>query len=228
MSTTLESKIFNISEYTKDHPELLNAHHFTYDLKIKDDQNSNRNYMVIGLNPGELGSWETCDGPTEETSLYDFFVENGFNKNRSATNWSENAQYFLGDQGNIITTNFFFWSAPNTNKIVFTERFGYEYHKNPHFDYCKEMNLSLFEYHKPKLIVAPGISMSRMMARKYNLGSIVDQSVNYNPINFKTSRLIEHYEYQGIPFIFTKHWTGRWGADANEKRQIKEYLHKYL
>ena len=66
MRTPLESKIFNIREYTKDHPELLNAHHFTYDLKIKDDQYSNRNYMVIGLNPGELGSWETCDEPTEK------------------------------------------------------------------------------------------------------------------------------------------------------------------
>ena len=83
------------------------------------------------------------------------------------------------------------------------------------------MNIRLFDHYKPKLIVAPGISMSRQMKIKYNLGPMVDQLTNYDPVNNKTIRIIESYDYRGTPFIFTKHWTSRWGANTDEKAQIK-------
>ena len=223
----IEETILNIREHTMHNPELLNAHHFTFDLKIKDKAQSSENYIIIGLNPGESGCYKICDGPTEESSLKDFFVESGLGKTRSSRMWSKHAEYFLGTNGNIIATNFFFWSSRNS-KSDFTKKFSYKYHENPHFDFCKDMNIRLFDHYKPKLIVAPGISMSRQMKIKYNLGPMVDQLTNYDPVNKKTMRIVETYDYRGTPFIFTKHWTSRWGANTDEKAKIKKYLVGYL
>ena len=223
----IEETILNIREHTMQNPELLNAHHFTFDLKIQDHTQTTNNYIVIGLNPGETGCYQICEGPTEESSLKDFFIDAGLGKTRSATRWSDCAEYFLGTNGNIIATNFFFWSSRNSTS-EFTKKFSYQYIKNPHFDFCRDMNIRLFDYYKPNVIVAPGISMSQLMKKKYNLGQMVNQLTNFDHSNNRNIRLIEHYDYQGIPFIFTKHWTARWGANTDEKAQIKEYLEDYL
>jgi len=222
MRTSLESNIFSIREYTRDHHELLGAHHFTYDLVL--NGHGTEHYIVMGFNPGEQGSYEICDGPTEETSEYDFFEEHGENKNRSATEWSNFARYLLGHKGNIVMTNFFLWSSEGITKN-FTERFGYSYfsNENNHLDFCKEMNLSLIEIYKPKLIIVPGISLTNL-APRYNLGNALETKFDHS----KRARLIERYDYQGIPTVFTKHWTARWGLTTEEKVEVKEYLEDYL
>jgi|AP95_1055475.scaffolds.fasta_scaffold75312_2 hypothetical protein len=222
MRTSLQDKILNIREYTKDHPELLKAHHFTYDLV--DEGHSTENYMVMGKNPGEKGSWEICDGPTEETSEYDFFIENGANKNRSAVKWQKAARNYLGDVGDIIFTNFFFWSSEDSDQ-AFKNRFGYTFKQNDHFDFCNKMNQSLIKHYEPELIVAPGIPMTDYIPERYSFGSCKDE-VSYQDDHGKNQRLIKLYFYNEIPFIFTKHWSAH--LSIWEKNQIKQYLENYL
>ena len=40
----------------------------------------------------------------------------------------------------------------------------------------------------------------------------------------KTHRLIEAYEFHGVPFIFTKHWTGAFGFSNAQAEQVTNYL----
>ena len=68
MTNIIKSNLQKIRAYRDLHPELLKSHHFTYDLVLKGD--SSENYMVMGYNPGEKDSEDTCEGPTEETSEY--------------------------------------------------------------------------------------------------------------------------------------------------------------
>tara|TARA_B100000029_G_C17571288_1_gene956672 strand:+ start:1538 stop:2206 length:669 start_codon:yes stop_codon:yes gene_type:complete len=219
---SIKTNISSIRKYTKDHQELLRAHHFTYDLISKGDDS--KHYIVMGINPGEQGSEDTCKGPTEETSEYDFFEVHGENKNRSATEWSNNARYYLGDKGNIVMTNFFFWSSKGLKG--FRERFGYGFNSkksNKHLDFCKRMNFSLIQIYKPRLIVSPGIGLTKLSSR-YDFGDPLETIYDHS----KRARLVQRYEYQGIPVVFTKHWTSRWGVTSEEKVEVKEYLKDYL
>ena len=222
MTNIIKRNLQEIRDYRDHHPELLKAHHFTYDLISKGDDT--QYYIVMGINPGEQGSEDICKGPTEETSEYDFFEEHGKNKNRSATEWSKNARYYLGDKGNIVKTNFFLWSSKGEKG--FKERFGYTFYtkkNDKHLDFCKRMNLSLIEIYKPKLIVCPGITLRRL-ASKYDFGDSLETKYDHA----KEGILIQRYDYQGIPIVFTKHWTARWGVTPKEKVEVKEYLKDYL
>ncbi|MDG2228543.1 MAG: hypothetical protein P8L74_00300 [Gammaproteobacteria bacterium] len=222
INSDIKDNLQKIRDYRDQYPELLKAHHFTYDLV--DEGDGTQNYMVMGKNPGESGSWKICDGPTEETSEYDFFIENGENKNRSAVKWNKAARNYLGDLGNIVFTNFFFWSSKDSHQ-AFKNRFEYTFKQNKHFDFCIKMNQSLIKHYKPEIIVAPGIPLADYIPERYGFGSCKDE-VSYQDDRGSTQRLIKLYFYNEIPFIFTKHWSAR--LNKEEKNKIKQYLENYL
>lgn len=40
-------------------------------------------------------------------------------------------------------------------------------------------------------------------------------------------RLIEHFEIQNIPFVFTKHWTGAYGFSKRQEEIIIDFLRQF-
>ena len=174
MMTILEKNIRELRKYTNEHQELKEAHHFTYDLSLNKETN-NIEYLVMGMNPGEQPrySWDIFDGPTEETNLYDFFVDVGYS--RTETDWSRRCINFLGTN-EINIGNFFFWSSRNTDNF-FKERFGFGFNKtglryNPHFHICQRMNIDLIEHYQPRLIAAPGITLADWIPEIYGMNFI--------------------------------------------------------
>ena len=40
-------------------------------------------------------------------------------------------------------------------------------------------------------------------------------------------KIIHHYEWEDIPFIFTPHWSGAYNLNKEVKSVIKDYLSKF-
>ena len=223
------SKTLNkIRNYTRKHSELQKCHHFLFNLPL-DKTSIKADVLVIGVNPGEGPSdWKLVNTPTEETHEFDFHEE--FGKGRASIPWSKTCKKYLPDS-EIFQSEFFFWSSPqaseNPRNEKFSERFGYSFkhclRKGAHFDFCKECNLELIRFHKPKLIVAPGTTHVDDLSKKYDLRH---KKTLKREINKKQGKIICHYEWEDIPFIFTPHWSSArlWKEEISE---IKSYLSNF-
>ena len=216
----LPETLNKIRNYARENLELKKCHHFLFNLPL-DKTSIKADVLVIGLNPGEWPSdWDYVNTPTEETHAFDFHVE--FGKGRASIPWSKVCKRYLPDS-KIFQSEFFFWSSANTND-EFINRFGHSFKDCPHFDFCKECNLELIRFHKPKLIVAPGTSWVDLFSDKYNLRHIKTLK---REINKKQGKIICHYEWEDIPFIFTPHWSGARGLNKEVQSEIKDYLSKF-
>ena len=194
-----------IREYTKNNIELSKSHHFLYNCLVDKKENQG-DVIIIGLNPGETEKDFEYRGslPTEESSEFDFHEEHG--RGRSSKNWLTLCKKF-SQTNKIVLTEFFFWSSPQVGEdkergIPFSERFGYKFEDCPHFEFCKEKNIELLEFHKPSLIMCPGVGYSELFAKIYALDYV---GTFREPV--KNRRAVIHYELNGIPFLFTLHWT---------------------
>jgi hypothetical protein len=218
----LSQTLREVRAYTEKNAELKKSHHFLFNLPLETNT-QNADVIVIGLNPGEHDSdWHLHDRPTEETDEFDF--HNEFGNGRSSLQWSKNCINFLPNQ-NIYLSEFFFWSSNSTRKKGFDDRFGYSFKDCPHLDFCMRCNLDMISSHKPKLIVATGLTYAQFFSSKYNLTHI--KTVNRHTDKNKR-RIIIHYELEGVPFIFTTHWTGAFGVSNSMKDEIKSYLGKFI
>ena len=217
----LSETLNKIRNYTRENLELQKCHHFLFNLPL-DKTSIKADVLVIGLNPGEHSSdWDyDINTPTEETHEFDFHEE--FGKGRASIPWSKVCKRCLPDS-KIFQSEFFFWSSANTND-EFINRFGYSFKDCPHFDFCKECNLELIRFHKPKLIVATGTSWVDLFSNKYDLRHIKTLK---REINKKQGKIICHYEWEDIPFIFTPHWSGARGLNKEVQSEIKDYLSKF-
>ena len=223
----ITSNLKEIREYTRSNPELIKSHHFLYDCLIKKNTEG-VDVIIIGVNPGETkDDWAYGhDLPTEESSEFDFHEACG--RSRSSVTWSMRAQEYLKTT-NVVLAEFFFWSAPQSGEdskkgILFSERYGYRFKRCPHFDFCRAKNIDLINYYNPKLIVAPGVAYSDFFAEIYGLDY---KRTLKCPASKTNRRAVVHYEFQGIPFIFTLHWTGAQVSNA-EKTFIADYLSNFL
>jgi len=221
----LSETLNKIRSHTRKHLELKKCHHFLFNLPL-DKTSIKADVLVIGLNPGEWDS-DRNDGiktPTEETHEFDFHEE--FGKGRASIPWSKVCKRYLPDS-KIFQSEFFFWSSPQAGedkrKEKFSERFGYKFKDCPHFDFCKECNLELIRFHKPKLIVATGTSWVDLFSDKYDLRHIKTLGCESHE---KHRKIIHHYEWEDIPFIFTPHWSSArlWKEEISE---IKSYLSNF-
>jgi hypothetical protein len=221
MTSKLSKILKDIRDYPQTNNELKKSHHFLFNcplykgLEIAD-------VIVIGLNPGEAKTdWDYGTNlPTEESSEFDFHDE--FGKGRSSVRWSKLCEDYLPNS-NIFLSEFFFWSSGNLDS-EFKDRFGYSFRKCPHFDFCKKCNEEMVDFHKPKLIVATGTSWAKFFSSVYKMQHIKTLRCESDKRN---RNIIHHYEFKGIPFIFTPHWSGGYISNF-EKKDIKSYLSRYL
>ena len=219
----LSKTLTKIRNYTKENLELQKCHHYLFNLPL-DKTSIKADVLVIGLNPGEGPfDWDyvnTPNTPTEETHEFDFHEELG--KGRSSIGWSKDCKKYLPDS-KIFQSEFFFWSSANTND-EFINRFGYSFKDCPHFDFCKECNLELIRFHKPKLIVATGTSWVDFFSNKYDLRHIRTLRCESDK---RQRKIIHHYEWEDIPFIFTPHWSSGFISNT-EKSEIISYLSNFI
>ena len=223
----LSETLNKIRNYTRENLELQKCHHFLFNLPL-DKTSIKADVLVIGLNPGEGPfDWDyvnTPNTPTEETHEFDFHEE--FGKGRSSIGWSKDCKKYLPDS-KIFQSEFFFWSSPQVGedgkKEKFSERFGYKFKDCPHFDFCKECNLELIRFHKPKLIVATGTTHVDDLSKKYDLRHKKTLRCESQE---KHREIIHHYEWEDIPFIFTPHWSMA-RLYKEEISEIKSYLSNF-
>jgi len=205
------------------HPELQEAHHFLFDLPFSSSPDR-CDFLVIGLNPGESSEdWRNCPHRTEETSQYDFHEEYG--ASTGSKRWKSEVERYCGSLSGR-ETQFFFWSSKDTGK-AFKNVFGTEFDRSPHLEFCRDLNEELIKRLQPKFIVAPGVSKSGLFARLYGLSPsgeirhVVGRDRNGNE---RQERLVAHFERDGLPWIFTKHWTAGHGLRDEDRLEIANYI----
>ena len=229
--TSISESLKRIRSYTEDNNDLKQCHHFLFNAIYKRENrinnlNSRADVIVMSINPAETKKDYEYKGstPTENSNERDFHEHlSPENISQSAKNWDRKTKIFCEDLfgENINETAFFFWSSENIGK-KFTETFGYKWKSKQcckHFDFCKERNIELIQYHEPKIVIAPGIGDSKYFSNMYEMKHI-DTIID----NDKGDRLIEHFEIQDTPFIFTKHWTSAFGFSKKQQEIITDYL----
>ena len=234
IAISINKSLEEIRRYTKDNEDLKQCHHFLFNAiyKRRERENQNRlnvkaDVIVVSINPAETKKdWEhyNKETPAENSNEKDFHTKIIHeNISASAKRWERKTKIFCEDLfgENINETAFFFWSSENIGK-KFTETFGYKWKSKQcckHFDFCKERNIELIQYHEPKIVIAPGIGDSKYFSNMYEMKHI-DTIIDNN----KGDRLIEHFEIQDTPFIFTKHWTSAFGFSKRQQEIITDYL----
>ncbi len=233
----ISESLDSIKRYTKDNEDFKKCHHFLFNAIYKrkerekqNNLNAKADVIVMSINPAETKKDLKYKGstPTENSHVYDFHSHlSEENISQSAKKWETKTEIFceLIFGKNINESAFFFWSSANKGK-KFTETFGYKWKSKEcfkHFDFCKKRNIELIKYHKPKIVIAPGIGDAKYFSSMYEMKHIDTLRDEHK----KTHRLIEEYEFHGIPFIFTKHWTGAFGFSNAQVEQVTNYLSKF-
>ena len=169
----------------------------------------------MGLNPGEQASnWEAHPGPTEETVDYDWLDEAP--RTGPSKRWRTKVEYFC-QTTDVLQSDLFFWSTNNIGQAFF-DRFGTTFQTSSHLEFCKEINLKLVALVQPRGVVAPGISHANEFAKRYGLKHV--KSVDTD----EGHKLIAHFERDGTPWIFTKHWGGAFGFSNEQRAIVRDYI----
>jgi hypothetical protein len=227
-SAELSACLHEIREYTKNHRELMEAHHFLFDLRhcALDDVR----YVLMGQNPGELAKDHRIIARGEESSESDFrttpkavevAIEEAARKGRTITTWTRPqfkwAQVATSMFGSnqFVQTERFFWSSSDLNE-AFVTRFGEKFTKSKHLAFCASMNKRLIAIYKPVAVVCPGLSGWKQTVAAFGL-----KQIRAPTMSEKGKRLVEHYEDEtSRPWFFTPNWTGSWGFTARDKAKM--------
>lgn len=215
--TKIESLLQNIRDYQNEHTDLLECHHFTFDLRVN-SVGAKPKIAVIGMNPGEVkADWRDfpTDTPLEESSAKDFRLEQ--KRPANSTRWLNNIGYYF-DEMPTTTTEFFLWSTPNTG-TAFVTRFGHQFGDSPHLDFCAKSNIGLLETHNINLIVCPGLDSITIAKGRHDLKPVYTLRDKENG-----HRLVEHYEGPSGIWLFTKHWSGARYFTTAQKEEIRRYI----
>ena len=116
--TRLDAGIQSIRDYTEQHPELADAHHFIYDSPL-DKSAGTPEFVVMGINPGETKpDWTDDPQPTEITWNHDFNAKKGeCKRSRGNKVWRDSARRFTRC-GRIVFTEALFWSSHNEEECI--------------------------------------------------------------------------------------------------------------
>lgn len=210
--------IEEIVRYTRSHPELMQAHHFLFDLPVNEN-NQVIEYIVIGINPGESKKDKKIIPNTvhEETSRYDFRKVNGVRPNNSRR-WFDLSEEYCGSK-KVILSEVFLWSSRNTSD-AFEERYGKRiWFCTEHLRFCREMNLHLVKHYQPKAVILPGLTAAETIANLYELS----HQKTYYASN--GHRLVERFvDKNAMPWVFTKHWSGARGFTKDQQAQVTKII----
>lgn len=225
----LDSLIEEVSKYSKSMPGLKKAHHFKFAKPHPDHSKRGTKFVVMGMNPGETDQdWKDhpkslCEEVYEETLRYDF--REGKKIANNSKKWRANITDICGTS-DVFQTEAFFWSSGNVRR-KFEEKFGAKAQcpcMRHHFEFCKSVNLKLIAKLNPNAVVAPGLGWSNFLASIYNLKSPTTVYCKEKP----NHRLIIQFEdAKGLPWIFTKHWSGARGFSNSQKHVIANYIQNF-
>lgn len=215
METIIQQNIRRIREYTAEHPELQQAHHFLYDKRYCSKEQPVQ-YVVMGVNPGETSpdweQWPASRGtPTEESSEFSFHAHG--EPSRSAKAWRARVTNILGTDA-VVLAEAFFWSSKDRSELE--KRYG-RLEGSAHLEFCASLNRDLLDFHQPKCVIVSGLRDRDLLSSAYSLKR------GEPAINGAKGRLIEPFTDGIRPWIFTKHLSAGFFA-AGERDQIKAYL----
>lgn len=208
-----KQSIARIKTYTHQHPELMRAHHFTFDLKLGEPVE----FCVMGINPGEpKESWPNGTPsdwfPLEESSASNFQTAK---RSKASTAWLNKVRWYAGTNG-VLLSEYFFWSSANAHSH-FRERFGTAFDQSPHLKFCRDLNLALFQHYKPRAVISPGLGVRECISAHYGL-SLVEEV--RGP---KGHLLIAHFSDGDRPWLSMKHWTGA-RPNKEEQQRMRAYV----
>lgn len=202
----INSLIRDIEKYTRDNKGLWDCHHFLFDLPLSNESAvGSDECIVMGMNPGETNACRRLfkkgdDGfPLEESSRRNDLLGNVLEG--SSLTWHKKCLEVLNSK-KIILGEMFFWSTPKDKNLygLFAKEELLQ-----HYKFCASINSKMIDIRRPKAIIFPGISKESLAISLYNLEPggtkvVMDSS--------KRGKLLSFWKYKGIPWIFTKHWTG--------------------
>jgi hypothetical protein len=202
--TTVENLRKKVIEYTNQHSELGEAHHYDFAITLTGAVD----YFVMGLNPGETDQDRQLRSGKGHFNPYD---KPPFS--RSSKAWQTRSKNLLGTE-DLLYGDFFFWSSSDTGRS-FVDRFGTSLEKSPHLSFCTSMIGQLVDFYKPKALIIPGLKLATIVPSLYGPISYVCTRKHGK------TRLIEHYADGVRPWLFVKHYRR---LSKPEMTTIKAYL----
>lgn len=214
--TTLVDLAEIVEDYDRNNPDLQSSHHFVFACPLPRDSDT-FDYVVMGLNPGEqVWNWEQCNERTSETAKHDWILN--LASFPRAQKWRKDIAKFCGGRP-VLMSELFFWSSQNAG-LAFYQRFGTSIEDSPHLRFCTDMNLKMLEVARPKAVILPGLSLSRQFAQVYGLTEVPHKAL----LADNGHSLVKYYEGHGLPWVFTKHWSGAFGFSATQRTQVQAYI----
>jgi len=214
----LQQCLKEIRDYQQAHADLKLAHNFLFDLPIR-GRTMRADVIVMGVNPGEAKR-HTMEGSLHEESREHDFHEEPKGRGRASLRWSKLVlDHSFGRP--VVQSEFFLWSSRNLS-AEFQQRYG-SLSQSQHLIFCRKQNLRLLAVHQPRIILCPGFgALDLFAAEMYSLNRVCVKRTD------RGHRLIAHYERDGIPWVFTKHWTGARGFTQEQRNAIKAYIGNIL
>lgn len=218
----LDQCVSRIIEYTEANPVLGQAHHFLFNLPLPECDLDAVQFVVMGINPGEApDDWLLINEPMQqETHLADFHEQYG--NGRAAVPWTDWVLRMCGTN-NVVQSEAFFWSSRSTRPEHFLDRFGFSMTDNacrPHLKFCRDMNAKLFESHKPSAVIVPGLGLYDLLEPIYDLSRHDTRSCPHTGHRL----VVAATDSCGIPWLFTKHWTGARGFTDSQRALIQDSI----
>ena len=214
--------IEKIRKYQEANPELKKSHHFVFDAPLHPDYKGSPEYVWLGVNPGsDDEDWNRpSSSNTEETRDCDFQLING--RSKASNKRMNKLRKFLGHDRFQKTTHceLFFWGSSDTKRA--SDRYGYSFENNPHWDFCTRMNLALIQKIRPKAVFAERRNLLELYRDKLGLEFV---TTHYSD---ELAPLIAEYRFkEGYPFYCFDHLSAV-GKAIPRRELVKQRLIELL
>ena len=226
----LADELAKIREHTREHERLLLCHHFQFDLplNVQDDASSGPSeqskYVVIGINPGEIVGDHRCEGPTEESSEFDFHATLD---GRDDIRWTRALRRIL-PTGPVFQSQLFFWSSNDATQL--RDRLGHKLERaTTHLQFCRDMNCRMIEVRSPDAVILASMGQSTRVQELYGLTEMQVPLDNSRLRANGRDRLVRVFsDAQKRPWIAVPHLTScRPPLIENEVAVIRQVIQSY-
>ena len=193
------------------------SHHFVFDSPLDRGYGGRTGYVWLSVHPGDgEDDWTLCPRNTEETRVYNFQYEYG--PSVGSQRRLKKLRWFLGDEMFCRTTltMLYFWSVRDVGPS-FTSKFGYTFNKQPHWDFCNELNLALIDRIQPKAVFAERRPLLERHEREFELIPVA----TYYEKDRQPILEILRFEH-GVPFYCFDNLSARRGHE-----EIRRLIHRF-
>ncbi|MCB6182577.1 hypothetical protein LIN78_03305 [Leeia sp. TBRC 13508] len=165
--------IERIRNYQIEKKLLKKSHHFVFDCPLNFSRPCHPRYIWIGLNPGDDNSdWETTDQKNDEETRDRNFQE-VYGRSRGSKTRMTKMRHFLGQEvfDQTTHTELFFWCSRNLQND-FEKRYGTQFSKSPHLEFCIEVNKELVNRIEPRAIFFESLDRISILQKSFSLEKI--------------------------------------------------------